>query len=86
MLTDTSTRAQPASGRNGTGSAQIATFRAPRGSDPWWRMPRVPLSKIAWLSVVIACLIAVVLLLASGYQGYAGVVGAVALSAAINLR
>ena len=49
-------------------------------------MPRVPLSKIAWLSVVIACLIAVVLLLASGYQGYAGVVGAVALSAAINLR
>ena len=32
------------------------------------------------------CLIAVVILLLSGYIGYAGVVFAVALAAAINLR
>ena len=47
---------------------------------------RVPLSRIAWLATVGACLIGVVLLLASGYVGYAGVVFAVACSAAINLR
>jgi len=46
----------------------------------------VSLSRIAWLTVVAACLIAVVLLLLSGYLGYAAVVMAVALSAAINLR
>ena len=44
------------------------------------------LSRIAWLSVVAACLIAVLLLLLSGYLGYAAVVLAVAASAAINLR
>jgi hypothetical protein len=47
---------------------------------------RVPLSRIAWLVTVGSCLIGVVLLLASGYVGYAGVVFAVACSAAINLR
>jgi hypothetical protein len=47
---------------------------------------RVPLSRIAWLVTVGLCLIGVVLLLASGYVGYAGVVFAVACSAAINLR
>jgi hypothetical protein len=47
---------------------------------------RVPLSRIAWLVTVGACLIGVALLLASGYVGYAGVVFAVACSAAINLR
>lgn len=46
----------------------------------------MPLSRIAWLTIVVACLIAVVLLLISGYFGYAGVVLAVAASAAINLR
>ena len=46
----------------------------------------MPLSRIAWLTIVVACLVAVVLLLLSGYQGYAAVVMAVALSAAINLR
>ena len=44
------------------------------------------LSRIAWLTVVAACLIAVVLLLVSGYLGYALVLLAVAVSAAINLR
>jgi len=45
----------------------------------------VPVSRIAWLTLVGLCLIACVLLLVSGYQGYAAVVFAVALSAAINL-
>jgi len=47
---------------------------------------RVPLSRIAWLVTVGSCLVGVLLLLASGYVGYAAVVFAVAGSAAINLR
>jgi hypothetical protein len=46
----------------------------------------VPLSRIAWLVTVAACLIAALVLLLSGYDGYAGVALAVALAAAINLR
>jgi hypothetical protein len=46
----------------------------------------VPLSRIAWLVTVGACLIAALVLLLSGYDGYAGIALAVALSAAINLR
>ena len=46
----------------------------------------VPLSRIAWLTTVLACLLAAVLLLLSDYFGYAGVLFAVGLSAAINLR
>jgi hypothetical protein len=46
----------------------------------------VDLGRIAWLVTVLACLIAFVLLLLSGYVGYAFVVLAVGLSAAINLR
>jgi hypothetical protein len=48
--------------------------------------PPVPLYRIAWLATVVVCLITCVLLLLSDYYGYAGVVFAVALSAAINLR
>ena len=44
------------------------------------------LARIAWLATVVACLIAVLLLVLDGYYGYAGVTLAVALSAAINLR
>jgi hypothetical protein len=46
----------------------------------------VPLSRIAWLVTVGVCLIAALVLLLSGYDGYAGVVLAVGLAAAINLR
>jgi hypothetical protein len=46
----------------------------------------VPLSRIAWLVTVAACLVAAVLLLVASYQGYAGLAVAVAASAAINLR
>jgi hypothetical protein len=46
----------------------------------------VPLSRIAWLVTVAVCALASLTLLLSGYDGYAGVVLAVALAAAINLR
>ena len=46
----------------------------------------MPLSRLAWLATVGACLIAALILLLSGYDGYAGVAVAVALSAAINVR
>jgi hypothetical protein len=46
----------------------------------------VPLSRIAWLVTVAVCLITALILLLSGYDGYAGVTLAVALAAAINLR
>ncbi len=44
------------------------------------------LARLGWLTTVLACLIAVVILIVQGYYGYAGVTFAVALSAAINLR
>ena len=46
----------------------------------------MPLSRIAWLVTVAACLIAAVLLLLNGYVGYFGVLLAVGLAAAVNLR
>jgi len=46
----------------------------------------VPFSRIVWLTTVGACLLVSVILLVSGYLGYAGVLFAIALSAAINLR
>jgi hypothetical protein len=45
----------------------------------------VDLARIGWLATVVACLIAVVILILQGYYGYAGVTLAVAISAAINL-
>jgi hypothetical protein len=46
----------------------------------------VPLSRIAWLVTVAACLITAFFLLTSEYFGYAAVAVAVGISAAINLR
>jgi hypothetical protein len=46
----------------------------------------LPLSRIAWLATVVACFVTGVLLLFSGYDGYAAVAAAIGLSAAINLR
>jgi hypothetical protein len=45
----------------------------------------VPLSRIAWVVTVAICLVASLILLLSGYLGYAGVGLAVALSALINV-
>ena len=46
----------------------------------------MPLSRIAWLTTVAACLITAFLLLLSDYTGYAALAVAVGISAAINLR
>jgi hypothetical protein len=43
------------------------------------------LSRLAWLVTVGLCLITALILLLSGYDGYAGVTLAVAVAAAINL-
>ncbi len=44
------------------------------------------LARLGWLATVLACLIAVLILVLQGYLGYAGVTLAVAVSAAINLK
>jgi hypothetical protein len=46
----------------------------------------VSLEKAGWLTTVTACLIAVVILVAVGYYGYAATVFCVGLAAGINLR
>lgn|GEM_PF-528288 len=43
------------------------------------------LARASWLTVVIACAIAIVLFALGGYSGYAVTTGAVGLAAAINL-
>ena len=45
----------------------------------------VPLSRIAWLLTVLACLGAAALLILNGYVGYFGVLLAVGAAAAVNL-
>jgi hypothetical protein len=45
----------------------------------------VPLSRIAWMITVAICLVAALLVLLNGYSGYAGVLLAVAIAAAVNL-
>jgi hypothetical protein len=44
------------------------------------------LSRLAWILTALTGLVTAILLLISGYNGYAGVSLAVAISAAINLR
>ncbi|HWT22313.1 MAG TPA: hypothetical protein VN213_02285 [Solirubrobacteraceae bacterium] len=45
----------------------------------------MPFSRIAWATTVAICLVTSLILLLSGYLGYAGVLLAIALAAAINL-
>jgi hypothetical protein len=45
----------------------------------------VDVARIGWVVTVLACMVAVVILVVQGYYGYAGVTLAVAISAAINL-
>ena len=49
------------------------------------RYPAVSVTRASWIVVVAICAIAVVLLALNGYTGYSIVVGAVGLSAAVNL-
>jgi hypothetical protein len=48
-------------------------------------MPSMAINRIAWIATVLVALLTAVLLLISGYTGYAGLGLAVAISAAINL-
>jgi hypothetical protein len=48
--------------------------------------PAVRLSQIAWLTTVGICVLTALILLLKGFDGYAALVFAVGLSAAINLR
>ena len=50
-----------------------------------WEDGRVTIGRIAWLVTALTCLITCVILLLSGYQGYAAVFLVVGASAAINL-
>lgn len=45
----------------------------------------MPFPRLAWLVTVLVCLLAALILLLSGYMGYAGVALAVGLAAFINL-
>ncbi len=49
-------------------------------------MTPMDLSRASWWTVVVICMGAAVALLIDEYYGYAGVVAAVGVSAAINLR
>ena len=64
-------RAEPAKGESRVGEADQNTA--------------VDLGRIAWLATVLACLIAVFILVLEGYFGYAAVTFAVAVAAGINL-
>lgn len=46
---------------------------------------RVQLARISWIAAVAICLVAAVLLLVSGYSGYAAVLVAVGAAAAVNV-
>ena len=54
-------------------------------TDTSAKIPSVTLEQGSWLTVVIICGVAVVLLAIGGYTGYSIVVGAVGLAAAVNL-
>jgi hypothetical protein len=45
----------------------------------------MPLSRIAWIVTIAVCAIAALILVLSGYDGYAGVSLAVGIAAGINL-
>ena len=56
------------------------------GADRDGENSLVDLARISWLATVLACLIAVLILVLNDYYGYASVTFAVAASAAINLK
>jgi hypothetical protein len=54
-------------------------------SDHHGHNSHVPLPRISWMVTVGVCLIAALLLLVSGYSGYAAVLVAIGAAAAVNL-
>lgn len=63
--------------------APDASFGDP--SAGWARIPSVAVGRVAWIITVFIALLTALLLLLSGYEGYAGLGVAVAIAAAINL-
>jgi hypothetical protein len=59
--------------------------RAASSASPADENATVELGRIAWFATMLACLVAVAILVLEGYYGYAAVTFAVALSAGINL-
>ena len=55
-------------------------FRAPGGENR-----AVDLARVWWMVTVVACLVAVLILVLEGYIGYAGITLAVGISAAVNV-
>ena len=69
-----------------TACGHAATVRAESENTPVdVEENTVNLGRAAWLVTVVACLVAVLVLVLDGYYGYAGVTLAVAISAGINL-
>lgn len=64
---------------------RIATATAGRAVETAARIGHVNLARIAWLAVVVVCLVTVLILVLQGYYGYAGVTFAVAVAAGSNL-
>lgn len=71
-----------------TGSVGCPSDRIPHrvGRRAASQSAAMTLQRIAWIVTVAALLVGALTMLLSGYQGYAAVFAAVALSAAINLR
>lgn len=66
-------------------TGRISTLTAPPRVSRHGQNSPVNLARIAWLCVVLACLVTVLILVLQGYYGYAGVTLAVAIAAGINL-
>ena len=78
-------RFRPYRPRIRTGKYAPSEPAAPRTISPSGQNRPVDLARIAWIVTVLACLIAVLILLLQAYYGYALVTFAVAVSAAFNL-
>lgn len=66
--------------------ANSARGQAPTVADwPIGKNLRMAIDRVAWIATVLVALITALLLLLSGYTGYAGLGLAVAIAAAINL-
>jgi hypothetical protein len=52
---------------------------------PLRKNPPMAIERVAWIATVLVALVTALLLLLSGYNGYAGLGLAIAISAAINL-
>ncbi len=76
---------EPASGVKDHGRDDVRGAIDESPGDHHGHNSHVPLPRISWMVTVGVCLIAAVLLLVSGYSGYAAVLVAIGAAAAVNL-